>query len=198
MSKHNMGDRQIFVQWVRATWVGWILGIPLIIVLALIGEAVGIGGAQVLVGVGMGTGIGLMQGRAIRGVLQRAAPWFWSCAVGLGVPFLAVDIAKAAGWDFTYSLHVSVALGGIIVGVWQAFLLRPRLRHTGWWVVGSVVGWILASGMVVVADTLSRSHSLRGILGAVAYLGIITGGGLVLGLVTGISLVRLLRHEPGV
>ncbi len=198
MSERNMSDRQVFVQWVRATLVGWVLGIPIIIALALIGEAVGIGGAQALVGVGMGTGIGLMQGRAIRGVLHKSAPWFWSCAVGLGVPFLAADIAKAAGWNFTYSLQVSVALGGIIVGVWQAFLLRPCLRNTGWWVVGSVVGWALASGMVAVADPLSRTPSLRGIWGALVYLGIIAGGGLVLGLVTGISLVRLLRHELAV
>ena len=35
--------------WLRATWLGWILGVPLILVLALAGEAVGIGGAQVLV-----------------------------------------------------------------------------------------------------------------------------------------------------
>ncbi len=193
-----MSNYRIFGQWVRATWAGWVLGIPLIIALALVGEAVGIGGAQVLVGAGMGMGIGLMQGRAIRGVLHKSAPWFWSCTVGLAVPFLAADIAKAAKWDFAYSLYVSVAFGGLIVGGWQAFLLRSRFRHTGWWVVASVVGWNLAAGMAAVADPVSRSHSLRGIWGALAYLGIVTGGGLLLGLVTGVSLVWLLRHETAV
>jgi hypothetical protein len=195
-SERNMSDRQIFGQWVRATWVGWVLGIPFIIALALIGEAVGIGGAQVLVGVGMGAGIGLMQGRAIRKVLHESAPWFWSCVVGLGLPFLAADIAKAARWDFPYSLFVSVALGGLIVGVWQAFLLRPYVHNTGWWVVASAAGWALAAGMAVTADTLPRTHSIRGIWGALAYLGIAAAGGLILGLVTGISLVWLLRHKP--
>jgi len=190
-----MSARKVFHQWVRATWAGWLLGIPFIIALALIGEAVGIGGIQSLVGVGMGAGVGLMQGRAIRSVLHRAAPWFWSCVVGLGLPFLAWDIAKAAGWDFPYSLYVSVALGGLIVGIWQAFLLRPHLHNTGWWVAASVVGWNLAAGMAAIADSLFRARSLRGIWGALAYLGIIAGGGVILGLVTGGSLVWLLRQK---
>ena len=191
-----MTQRKVFYQWVRATWAGWVLGIPFIIALALMGEAVGIGGVQVLVGVGMGAGIGLMQGRAIRSVLHSASPWFWSCVVGLGLPFLTWDIAKAAGWDFPYSLYVSVALGGLIVGVWQTFLLPPHLRNTGWWVAASVVGWNLAAGTAAIADSLFRSRSFRGLWGALAYLGIIAAGGLILGLVTGGSLVWLLRQKP--
>jgi hypothetical protein len=46
MSERNMGDRRVFGQWVCATWVGWLLGVPLIIALALIGETVGIGGLK--------------------------------------------------------------------------------------------------------------------------------------------------------
>jgi len=162
MSEHKLSERLGFGRWVHATWAGWALGIPIVVVLALITEAVGIGGVQVLVGAGMGAGIGLMQGRAIRGVLGRFAPWFWSCVVGLGLPFLAADVAKRARWDFPYSLYLSVALGGLIVGVWQALLLRPHFRNTGWWIVGSVVGWNLAAGMAAVADALQRSHSIRG------------------------------------
>lgn len=193
-----MSERNVFYQWVRATWAGWVLGIPLIAALALIGEAIGIGGVQVLVGVGMGMGIGLMQGRVIRNVLHRFAPWFWSCVVGLGLPFLVVDIAKAAHWNFPYSLYASIAFAGLIVGVWQAFLLRSHFLNTGWWVAASVVGWNLAAGMAAVADGLFRSRSIRGLWGALAYLGIIAGGGLILGLVTGITLVWFPRHKPPV
>ena len=67
-----MIDRKLFVSWILATWVGWLLGIPIIIVLALIGEAVHIGGAQFLVGAGMGTGIGLMQALVIRRTLHKS------------------------------------------------------------------------------------------------------------------------------
>jgi hypothetical protein len=188
-------NRQLFVLWARATWIGWVLGVPLIILLALLGEAVGIGGAQVLVGAGMGAGIGLMQGRAIRGVLHRFIPWFWSCVVGLAVPFLATDIIKAMGREFAYSPYAAVALGGLFVGAWQAVILRSHLRKTGWWVVASVLGWTLAAGTAAGADYLSHSQSFRGLLGALTYLGIVAIGGLVLGLVTGIALVWMLRHE---
>jgi len=198
MSERKLGDRPALGRWVRATWAGWVLGIPIVVVLALIGEAVGIGGVQVLVGAGMGAGIGLTQGRTIRGVLRSGAPWFWSCVVGLGLPFLAADVAKMARWDFHYSLYLSVALGGLIVGTWQASLLRPHLRNTGWWIVGSVVGWNLAAGMAAVADTLQRSHSIRGLPGALAYLGMVAGGGLILGFVTGISFVWLSPHKSAV
>jgi len=101
MIERNLSMRQVLGQWVRATWAGWALGIPLIIALALVGEAVGIGGSQVLLGVGMGAGIGLMQSRAIRDMLHSSAPWLWSCVVGLGLPFLVTDVAKAAGWNFS-------------------------------------------------------------------------------------------------
>src|ERR1041384_7231917 len=136
-----MIDRKLFVWWARNTWFGWLLGVPIIIVLALVGEAVGIGGAQALVGAGMGTGIGLMQGRIIRTKLHKSATWIWSCIVGLGLPFLVTDISKVAGWKLPYSLLVLIALGGIIVGGWQALILRSKIRNTGWWIVASAVGW---------------------------------------------------------
>lgn len=185
-----MGNR-VFAQWVRATWAGWLLGIPIIAVLALLGEAAGIGGSQFIVGAGMGAGIGLMQGRRIRGLLHRFGPWFWSCTVGLALPFLAVDIGMATGWVTTFSLYACVAAGGLIIGVWQTMLLRSSGRKAGLWLVGSLAGWMLASGTVATSDWLFRSRAVPGILGGVAYLASLAAGGLMLGLVTGIALVRI-------
>ena len=191
-----MIDRMLFSLWVRATFVGWILGIPLIIALALLGEAVGIGGSQVLVGAGMGTGIGLMQGRVIRGIIHKSSLWVWSSAAGLSLPFFVTDISNAAGWGLAYSLPIAVTLGGIIVGGWQAFILRPRFRKVWFWAAASALGWTLAAGTVAVADPLVRSWSVRGLWGAVLYLGIVATGGLILGLVTGICLAWIFRNEP--
>jgi hypothetical protein len=188
-----MIDWKLFLLWVRATWLGWLLGIPLVIAFALLGEAVGIGGVQVLVGAGMGAGIGLMQGRFIRNVLHQSVSWIWSCVVGLSAPFLVTDISKAIGVGLPYSLPVAVAVGGLIAGGWQAVLLRLWLRNRGSWVVASALGWALAAGTAAVADVLSRSRALRGLWGALAYLGIVVAGGLVLGLVTGICLAWMYR-----
>jgi hypothetical protein len=178
-------------RWVRVTGTGWVVGIPLVAALALLGEAAGIGGIQVLVGLGMGAGIGWMQGRVMRGMLQRFWPWFWSCVAGLGLPFLAVDVAKLLSWNFPYYPYSCVALSGLIVGVWQSFLLRTRFQHTGWWIVGSVLGWSLAAGLVGIADALFRSRSIRGIGGGLLYLACLAGGGFILGLVTGLAFSRL-------
>lgn len=193
----NMINRKLFVSWIRTTWFGWLLGIPIIIVFALIGEAVHIGGAQVLVGAGMGTGIGLMQGRVIRSIIHKSAMWICSCIVGLGAPFLLTDISKVVGWNLPYSLPVSIVLGGIIIGSWQALILRSRLRKSEWWIVASALGWTLAAGTSAIADS-PRARAIRGIWGAVAYLGIVAAGGLILGAVTGLCLAWLFRSEPAV
>lgn len=194
MELPKTSGRQLFGRWIRATLAGWLLGIPLIIILALIGEAVGIGGAQVLVGVGMGAGIGFMQGRVIKRALKAPTYWFWSCLVGVGTPFLAVDIARLAGKQFPYSLQASIALGGFIAGVWQQFILRPHSCNSGWWILASAFGWTLAAGTAAVADW----QPLRGLWGAVAYLTIVASGGLILGLITGAALVWMLRGNSAV
>lgn len=179
-------DPRLLGPWIRATGAGWALGVPLVILLALAGESLGIGPLQFPVGLGMGLGIGIMQGRVVRNLLGAAAPWRWSCALGLALPFLTADLAQLAGRPLPYSLYLAVALGGLIVGIWQALLLRRRFSRVGWWLVASVAGWSLAAGLGAVADGLPRSHAVRGIWGALAYLGIVAGGGLVLGVVTGL------------
>jgi len=189
-----MIDRKLFVSWIRNTWFGWLLGIPIIIAFALIGEAVHIGGAQVLVGAGMGTGIGLMQGRVIRRILHKSALWTGSCIIGLGTPFLLTDISKVVGWNLPYSLPLAIVLGGLIVGSWQALILGAQLRKTGWWIVASALGWTLAAGTAAIADS-SRARAIRGIWGALAYLGIVAAGGLILGIVTGLCLAWLFGNE---
>jgi hypothetical protein len=57
-------------------WICRVLGLPILIAFALAAEAVGIGGAQVFVGAGMGTGIGLLRKTVIRDVLDKSVPWF--------------------------------------------------------------------------------------------------------------------------
>src|SRR5690554_6775967 len=112
----HLSGRRLYSRWIKATWLGWILGVPCIAGLALLGELVGLGGTQVMVGAGMGVGVGLTQGRAIRGILPRAAPWFWSCVGGLALPFLVTDIARVADWNLGYSLYGAVAIAGVTAG----------------------------------------------------------------------------------
>jgi hypothetical protein len=141
--------------WLRATSLGWLLGVPCILVLALVGEAIEIGGAQVLVGLGMGSAVGLLQGRAMRPVIGDAWPWVVASGVGLALPFLVADIAALREWELRYSLQWCVTIGGVIVGAWQALLLRARVHGTAWWLAASALGWTLAGAAARAADALT-------------------------------------------
>ena len=190
-----MIDSRLVRRWVGATWAGWLLGIPIIVALALAAEVAGIGGAQVMVGAGTGAGVGLMQGRLMRGIINSFAPWIWSSVIGLALPFLIYDLTKVGGREVAFNLYVSVAVGGLVAGVWQAWLLRARFRNTIVWVFGALLGWTLAGSAAAGADLIGRSQSIRGIAGALVYLGIIAAGGLILGATTGITLGWLKENE---
>lgn len=172
------------VTWTGATWAGWILGVPCIALLALLGEQLHIGGAQTLVGAGMGAGVGLLQARVLRRFGLPFQPWLWSCIAGLAFPFLVWDIAKALGTTWSYSLLACVTSGGLVAGIWQAGLLRSHVGRF-WWVISSTLGWGLAGVLATSADKMVRSHAIRGLAGAGAYLALVTCGGVVLGVVTG-------------
>ena len=188
----------VVTRWLRATLLGWLLGLPLIILMALAGEAIGLGGSQVLVGAGMGAGVGFMQGRALRRTLGTAVPWFWSTTVGLAMPFLAVDLAALTGRALPYSLYVAIGCAGLIAGGWQAILLRPHLAWSGWWIPASVLGWTAAAGTTALADSLTRSHAIRGLPGAALYLALVALGGLVLGGISGPTLAWLHRRTGSI
>ncbi len=185
------GDRIRARTWVRATALGWLLGIPCIVLLALAGETVGIGGAQGLVGLGMGFAVGLLQGRAIRPILGGALPWMLATGVGFALPFLLSDLTAHEEWPLEYSLPWCVAIGGGIVGLLQALLLRQRQRGVTWWVAASLLGWSLAGAMANVANSLTGNASVRGASGALLFLLLVATGGVVLGLVSSWSLQRL-------
>lgn len=175
----------VFGAWLKATWLGWLLGIPMVVVLALLGEAMRIGGSQVLVGAGMGLGVGILQARALRGLLPSPATWWGTSIAGLSAPFLVHDVSRLSGWNIPYSLPVAVAVGGTLVGVLQSALLRKVVEAPALWVPASALGWSLAGGTSALADLLSRGRSLRGVPGALAFLAIAASGGAVLGAVTG-------------
>jgi hypothetical protein len=181
-----------FSSWLRATWLGWLLGVPVIALLALAGEAVGIGGTQVLVGLGMGLAVGLVQSRRIRELTGRAGPWIRASSLGLAAPFLVSDLAAHWKLGLPYSLAWCVVIGGALAGVWQAILLRPRLPKAAWWAAGSAIGWALAAGSAALANTIAApGGALRGIVGLLVYLGTIALGGGVLGAAEGFVLLRL-------
>jgi len=172
-----------------ATFLGWLLGFVLVIVLAIAWDVIG-GGAQFMIGIGMGAGVGLAQGRVARGWLQAPRQWVGASVIGMGGPFVLGDLLSATGVDFPYSLPIYVATGGLLAGFLQRRLLRPHSDRANGWVPASVVGWTLPVSLVVLNDL----DVIPGALGTILFLVAALFGGAVLGAVTGTILIWMLRR----
>jgi hypothetical protein len=182
-------------RWIRVTALGWLLGIPLVALFALAAEGIGVGGAQLFVGLGVGAGVGLLQGRALRPLLGGWGAWTLASTVGMALPFLAYDLAKFLAVALPYSLQLLVAIGGLSVGAWQAQLLRRRFERTGLWVVASVVGWSFAGFSALISDFAPAGGQVRGIAGALLFLLGVAVGGPILGAITAAAWPQLKARE---
>ena len=176
--------------WIRLTFLGWLLGIVLVIAIAFITEMAGIRAAQIPVGLGMGLGVGMAQERALRPLLGEVPAWRSASALGLALPFLIVDLARLLGTPIPYSLYPAISLAGLTAGAAQAYVLRPHPISAPVWVVANTAGWTAGSLLVSVADSLGDIPRLRGIEGALLYLTLVAMGGVFLGLATSIPLRR--------
>jgi len=187
-SDHGRADRRLFVRWVRGTFFGYLLGFVLILVGGIVGDLVGLPGSDFMVGIGMGVGVGYMQGRALKPWLGAPSRWVWATAIGLGGLFLVEDLVAVAWTEFDnmHSLQLDVAIGGLLVGLLQRRILRSHSRGADWWIPASVAGWALAAW--------TASVTFSGAVDAVLNLGMILMGGVVLGVVTGGALVWVLRR----
>lgn len=182
------GDRPDRRSWVKATTFGWWLGLAIIVLLVLAMDMVAvIEGSQFMVGLGMGAGVGYVQGRLIDRWLGTRHTWFLATTVGMGGPFVAGDVARVAGFNLSFSLAVSVVVGGLLVGLLQWKVLQRHVRRAIWWIPASLLGWLLPVGLMALKDR----HILSGVAGDAAGLIGMFFGGIMLGVVTGGVLTRL-------
>lgn len=177
--------------WTRVTLLGWLLGVPLIALMATAGEMLKIESAQFLVGAGMGLGVGWMQGSALRATLGGAWRWAIATMLVLAIPFAFFDVAKLRAWDIGYSLQWAVTVGGLLVGMVQAQLLATRLRGTTAWIPATFAGYALSVAVTNGVDAFSRSLSVGNGVKLAMFLGGVVLGGVVLGLTTGWAVGRL-------
>ena len=182
-------------RWVLATSWGWMLGFVFMMIGAIAADLLmGAERAQFFIGLGMGAGIGYAQVRVTRRFLGIANSWGWASVVGMGAPFVVSDIARAIwpGLSYMYSLWLSAACGGLLVGLLQRPMLRPHSPRANWWVLASMAGWMLAGATPLLFGTLPGI--VPGVAEAVINVIAIPLGGVILGVVTGSTLVRMLRQ----
>lgn len=182
-------DNRFMLRWVGANIIGWLIGFVLVIVLAQAWELIG-GGAQFMVGVGMGAGVGVLQSRVIAPWVTSARSWFLASMIGMGTPFLLWDIGVGLGMNWPLSTLICVLSGSLFVGILQHRLFRPYRPRVKWWVAACVVGWIIPEGIIVLSDLglLPGRWDLLSI--AVLFF-----GGIIVGGVTGVILPWI-QDEP--
>ena len=193
-TESRSGAQRFFSRWVLATFGGWLLGVVVILLLADIGEIAGIG-QQFSVGIGMGWSIGYAQWRIARKWFGATSDWMWASLVGMGTPFVLADVVGVS-WSGDRSgeiliLYLHVALGGLLVGLWQRRILQPHTARAAWWVAACSAGWMFAAAVVTLfvgGHPQSPVELLRNVGG-------IALGGVALGVMTGAALVWLLRSR---
>ena len=189
--KGNQAGWGFLLGWVLACTVGWFVGFIISFVLGSIivegtygGEFSVLGSilSGLIGGAAAGAVVGILQWLVLRRRVSRAGWWVLASCAGLAV---------AWGSGYTYGgLFVAVALGGAVAGILQWLVLRRQVSQAGWWVLASTVGWGLCTAVAWAGIRLLDNYETL-----TPTLLLLVGGGVVLGAVTGVALVWLLRQS---
>ena len=200
-------------RWTLVTIAGWFVGFLAGFILAGAFEPIlgagpvqGVAGYSVL-GVCLGSGVGLTQWLVLRRRTVGIGSWVLASAIGMG-------IAGGAGYGtavllFGYSegleglgsaaavlgWMLAAAFGGMVTGLLQWRILSRHLRGAGWWAPASTVGWALSFAALGAISVLGFSLTpVTSAFTAAWFLGGLIAGGAVLGAVTGGALLWLLNQ----
>lgn len=187
-------DAGFMGRWVLATGWGWIVGVLLLLAIAALGERLHLEG-QWPVGMGMGLGVGFAQWRVARRWFGADASWLWATVAGLTLPFIAADLLSVPfdRGDNTLLIVALVVCGSLLIGVWQAQLVRATSAHRAWWVAICVLSWT-ATSLLVLAGVGRGGHPATAIA-AIRNIGAVALGGVVLGALQGAGITWLRSAE---
>ena len=181
--EHQPGQARRWILW---TFLGWSAGLFLAIALIIGVDSLGVSGTQFPLAVGMGLGVGAAQARLVAPLLGGRRAWISATTAGLSLPFVLGDALRLAGAPLPYALAAYVAIGGGLAAALQARLLQTvAVGSTGWWLVITPIGWLLAAAMVWLNELLPKN--VTGLLGAGRYLAVVLSGGVVLGAASAVA-----------
>jgi hypothetical protein len=191
-TRSTPSEKRFFTLWVVASSAGWVCGVIVVLMLAELQDLLHVGNG-VYVGAGMGWTIGFAQWRVARTWFGATSPWMWASTIGVTIPFLLADLVGAQ-WDRDglYLIPALAAAGGLLAGLWQRSSLRSHSGKTNWWVAASAAAWMCPALLI---QLIIVPYRPRTPLDAVRNTGSILLGGVVLGLVTGSTLVWLLTSD---
>jgi len=171
------------------------------------------GAGLVLSGLVAALATGFAIGTAQWGVLRSRMPdnirWARATTVGLIVALLGVagiyqaskQIVGVSGFISSSSEVVQAVVGGSLASmIWssaQWFVLRRRIRRVGWWIpangVAAAVAWAVAS-LILLTPPAGTYGPGAGAVVALAALPAVAAAAVIWGLLTGGTLIWLLRQ----
>jgi hypothetical protein len=199
-------------KWVLLTVVGLLVGFPAAFLAAeALGEGLfaydslfnrlNLGNATLFVV--LTAVVSLIQWLALRRLFQRMGMWVPAAAVGFGTSFVIYGaIAHALGIPGDLGVPAgaigcvaSILAGGALAGILQSRMLRGQVAGYQWWIPASAAGWGLSMVVIGLSAALLNAdgHTSRwlALIGLLAALGL---AGAALGLVTGGTIVRMMRR----
>lgn len=190
----SKAEKQFSVgRWTLATFGGWFLGVILIMMLSGFLDSIGIEGMQFYLGLGMGAGVGFVQWLWLRKFVAVNALWILFSVLGMGVPIIILDLMPSG--TISYKLPIGITLGALAVGSLQFLLLKQLSPKASLWILGCFIGWALAVATVFTIDytmTIKVSGYMNLVMALINLL-LILAGGIVLGVITGISLKKIIE-----
>jgi hypothetical protein len=206
------------LRWVLLTIAGWAIGFPLgFVFVAVAGWIIGVHEGSIILKLGLDNAavvivevavVSLMQWLALRRVIQRAGFWVLASIIGFTISSsIHGVVCHVYGYpdDLGFPLGALVwtlffILGGTLTGLLQQRILRHQVRRSGWWVPASAAGWGLGViGLAIACFVLPtilpimRKAPFVLLLIHQIILPTVLGAGL-LGIVTGVTLIWLLRQ----
>lgn len=185
-TESDLPATRFFSHWIRASALGWLLGIAVTFLLGILWDTVGIT-VQFIVGIGLGLGVGFMQERVLRAWIDPSRPWLWASLAGMGLPFVLADVDTLLGLGIPFSLPLCILIGALLAGILQGRLLNKQFENGLIWIVASLVGWGVPLGLLALEES-GHLPETSGLLAAMVV------GGVLLGVITGPVLQRILNR----
>ena len=143
----------------------------------------------------MGAGVGYTQGRILSQLKVPKSPWVWTSIIGMGVPFILSDFVYVFWSEFSFTLPIlltATAIGGLLTGLLQQRILTSKFNKTIWWIPTCIIAWSMTGAALGFFIDIAGNIPSKWI-GVIVAIGIILFGGVLLGAITGVSMVRILR-----
>ncbi len=127
------------LKWVWINFIAWFAGFACTMSLMFPYEALGIGN-QSAIGLGMGAGVGFVQGRFLKRYQFSAKTWFWASFIGLSIPYLLYDVGAflinryhlAINTTPELILPFATAIGSLLAGWIQYDRVLQKISTRRW------------------------------------------------------------------